>query len=173
MSCVGVVCSVLTRLEGLMKDITRFGSGILVLSCVYSLSARGGTSFFEDFEAQPVTTPGTKMQSPPIGEPYYYNAGTSVAAVNVVTPPLPVIGTKSLETYRTGSISPDVGGISLDNTLVDGRTLQVQWSHELANGTGHNGNAPMQNSIGYTNGSVGQMAFIIITDVSPHSGEYA
>src|SRR4051812_20763992 len=118
-----------------MKNAKRVVTGLLATSsiCVTVRSASAGTYFFDDFESQPVTSPGTKMQNPPIGLSYSYNPATAVSAVNVVTAPLPVIGTKSLEEFRSGSLGPDVSAISLDHALLDGKTIQVGWIHTLAN----------------------------------------
>jgi hypothetical protein len=156
------------------KKAIALAANVITLSGFCATDALAETFLFDDFEAQPVTTPGQTMQPPPIGTKYYYNPATSVEAVNVVTAPKPVKNTKSLETFRT-DIGPDVSAVSTEGALINGNTLEIRWTHALSGGTGHRFNAPMQNSIGYTNGGVGQLAFITINDNAPqpaHAGEY-
>jgi len=113
------------------------------------------------------------MQLAPLGQPYFYNPGAQVAGANVVTSPLPAIGSKSLEEVRNTQAGPDVHAISNAGAIADGKTVEIDWNHELHGGAGHPYNAPMQISIGYTTGSIGQLAFITINDdFMQHNGKY-
>src|SRR2546421_6036267 len=107
-----------------------------MLNCLDIGTASATTYFYEDFEDQPVTSPGQKMQLAPIGEPYFYKPGAQVASANVVTSPLPVIGSKSFEEVRNGQMGPDVGAISNAGAIADGKTMEIDWNHELHGGTG-------------------------------------
>lgn len=145
-----------------LNTVTR----LLVASCagIFIGSASAGVYYVDDFESQPLTTPGTQLGLPRVGLPYHYTTGANVAAVNVVAPPLPVLGSKSLEALRDSTIQPNVAGVSLDNAIVSNKTIQWEFSHQLSGGTGTAFNAPMQVSLGYTNGGIGRLAWITILD---------
>src|SRR5262245_60971016 len=72
------------------------------------------TYFSDNFEAQPLNAVGTKIQDPPIGQPYFYPSDARIPAINIVTAPKPVIETKSLELYRDASFAADVAASSVD-----------------------------------------------------------
>ncbi len=149
-----------------MKKATICVERLLSVCCLGILSAGASADVYycDDFETQPITTPGTELSLPPVGLPYHYTTGANVAAVNVVSSPLPVLGTKSLEALRDSTIQPNVAGVSLDNAIVSGKTVQWEFSHQLSGGTGTAFNAPMQVSLGYTNGGIGRLAWITILD---------
>src|SRR5438876_786810 len=71
--------------ESSVKKKPLLVSSLLALNCFDVGTASASMYFYDDFENQPVTTPGQKMQLPPIGSTYYYNPDTQVEAVNVVT----------------------------------------------------------------------------------------
>lgn len=140
-----------------MRNIACAVVGGLVASTIFAGNAPAATVLFSDgFENQ--TDP---LGAPPVGESWSPSGGGNIDLSTNVGPPSRVLnGTTSIKQLLGGSYI----GLGNSGGLVAGNTVEYVFNVNVLNDGGgdpsHTFNAPVQIALGFSNGSLGQLARI-------------